>query len=85
MVAIVEDNLVTDVTRGENARRRLEHDAVVRALHTIGPLDVGASAGELTKEIALDRGWAAQHLRVVTFLQDDRTHRVVGVASAKIG
>ena len=85
MVAIVEDNLVTDVTRGENASRRLKHDAVVRALHTIGSLDGDESAGEFSKKIELDRDWAARHLRVVAFLQDARTHRIVGVASAKLG
>lgn len=84
MVAIVEDNLVTEVVREENARRRLRHDAVVRVLDTIGTVARNAQAGEFTKEIALDPAWAVKHLRAVVFLQDDRTRRVVGVAAAKV-
>ncbi len=84
MVAIIEDNLVTEVTRGENARRRLRHDAVVRVLDTIGTVGKDAQAGEFAKEIELDPAWAVKHLRAVAFLQDDRTRRVVGVAATKI-
>lgn len=84
LVATVEDNVVSDVTRGENANRRLRHDAVARALDTIGAFEDGAEAGEFTKEIALEGGWAGRRLRVVAFLQDDRTRHILGAAASNL-
>ena len=82
MAALVEDGLAADVTRGENANRRLRHDAVVRDLRAIG--DVAAQGASLTADFALDAAWAVEHLRVVAFLQDSRTLRVMGAATAPV-
>jgi len=84
VVAIVEDHLTTDVMRGENARRRLKHHAVARVLGTIATLADRAAAGDFEKEIEINREWVFDRLRVVAFLQNDRTRHVVGAASADI-
>jgi hypothetical protein len=81
VVAVVEDDLVTDVTRGENARRRLRHSAVARTLDTIGTFDKGATSGEFTWRVDLDPGWRRDRLRMVAFVQDARTQSVVGAAT----
>jgi hypothetical protein len=84
MVAIVEDELVTDVVRGENARKRLRHHAVARVLEPIAAMHEGAPAGEFVKDLPLNGDWRADRLRVVAFLQDDRAHHVVGVAESSV-
>ena len=80
MVAVVEDGLATDVPRGENARRRLRHDAVARGLTSIGTL---ASAGELTGVVDVG-GDMSSRRRIVVFLQDRTTRRIAGVATTDV-
>ncbi|HSC27638.1 MAG TPA: DUF1223 domain-containing protein, partial [Vicinamibacterales bacterium] len=84
VIAVVEDGLVTDVARGENARRRLRHSAVVRMLETIGSLEPGATAGEFVREVVLDRTWRRDRIRIVGFVQDVRTLSVSGVGAAAL-
>lgn len=86
VVAVLEDGLVTEVARGENARKRLRHDAVARVLIPIGRLLPSSSGGEFTQLIDLAGAsagaGASRRLRVVAFLQDRKTRAVVGVGSA---
>lgn len=81
IVAITEDRLVTEVRRGENRGRTLRHTAVVRSLVTVGELAVGDRT--LTKSVptALGRDWNAENLRVVAFVQERRSRRIVGVGA----
>ena len=84
VVAVAEDGLVSDVSRGENARRRLSHDAVVRRLAPIGTLLPGRHSGEFVRAMeAPDRGTGSA-LRLVAFLQDRKTRRVLGVATSPL-
>lgn len=82
VVAIVEDGLVTEVPRGENARKRLRHDAVARVLGPIGSLAPAATSGVFDRQVDLAGAGATRPLRVVAFLQDRKTLAVMGVASA---
>ena len=84
VVAIVEDDLTTNVVRGENARRRLKHHAVARVLDTMAKLPHHATAGEFVKDIEINREWGSDRLRVVAFLQNDRTRQVFGAATTDI-
>lgn len=83
-MAVVEDDLVTDVAGGENAHRRLRHSAVARTLETIGALGAGATSAEFTRQVRLNPEWRRDRLRIVAFVQDDRTHAVSGVAAAGV-
>ena len=82
VVAVVEDGLVTEVPRGENARKRLRHDAVARVLSPIGSLLPSSSGGEFNRLVDLAGAGASRQLRVVAFLQDRKKHAVVGVGAA---
>ena len=81
VVAVVEDGLETEVTRGENARRRLRHDAVARVLGPIGTMPPRASAAEFDRVVDIAGAGLTGRLRVIAFLQDRKTRRVVGVAT----
>lgn len=84
IVAVAEDDLVSEVSRGENARRRLRHDAVVRTLAPIGSLLPGRQAGVFERVmVAPDRSRGGA-LRLVAFLQDTKTRRVIGVATSPL-
>ena len=83
LLALTEDGLVSDVKRGENASRRLTHVAVVRSLDEIGRFDSkqGFSA---TRDVRLDPAWRRDAIKVVAFVQDRRSRRVLGVAARSI-
>ncbi|MFN7925631.1 MAG: DUF1223 domain-containing protein [Bryobacteraceae bacterium] len=77
-LAITEDGLETDVSRGENSGRKLRHDAVVRKLVRMG------RAPSATMELGLDASWRREHLSAIVFLQDPGTRAVTGVARRRL-
>ncbi len=81
LVAVTESSLSSRVQSGENRGRTLRHAPVTRVLVPAGPVHAG-SAQKL--RIALGRNWARQRLRVVAFVQDPSSLRVVGVGTAAV-
>jgi hypothetical protein len=81
MLAITEDDLASDVARGENAGRRLPHTGVVRQLSLLGRTKNGQFASETT--LVLLPSWNRANLHAVVFAQDRKTHRVLGVSSVR--
>ena len=79
MLALTEDNLTTDVARGENGGRTLRHAAVVRDLRKIGDVKNGKFSGSQT--IHLMPEWRVDNLHAVVFLQNPNTMQIVGAAS----
>ena len=84
VVAVVEDGLVTDVPRGENARKRLRHDAVARVLRPIGTMLPASTRGEFHGVVDFVGDGPAASLRIVAFLQDRETRRLAGVGTARV-
>jgi hypothetical protein len=80
MVAIAEETAETKITKGENAGKTLKHTAVVRALHTIGT----ASGLRFDKSVELPAPPIAAKFRVVAFVQDSKTGRILAVAQVKL-
>ena len=63
-VAITEEGLQTDVTRGENAFRHLRHGAVVRALHSVETLTLPIPDHlHATAVMTIAPGWHTERLR----------------------
>ncbi len=71
---------MTDVRRGENAGRRLEHVAVVRSLTEIGRIGGDRSPFEWLGEIAA----TPEADSLVAFAQERRTGRVVAVGRLRL-
>lgn len=68
-IALFENNLVTKVMAGENTRRTLHHDYVVREL--IGPLDFDDKGVlVLRQQVNLGQSWQRKHLGVAVFIQN---------------
>lgn len=83
MAALAVDSAQSSVARGENAGRNLRHVAVVRAMEEMGK---GAGDGRaLTlKAPSGDKPGDATPLRLVVFLADRHSGRVLAVAERKI-
>jgi hypothetical protein len=87
-LAIVEDGLVSEVGAGENRGRTLTHAAVVRRLDLVSQLETGDLSEPrdepvtATIDVRLLPDWNRSNLRLVAFVQEIRSHRVVGVGAA---
>jgi len=73
---VVEDNLSSTVTCGENGGHQLQHDSVVRQMSIIGKLVPGGSRSFQTA-VAIDPSWKLKDLRLVVFAQDQATGAIV--------
>src|SRR5215510_2318545 len=79
ILAITEDNLSSNVSRGENSGRKLAHTAVVREMRALGRVDQ-AKAFDSETNMAIAKGWKRDDLRVVVFVQERAHRRVLGAA-----
>lgn len=85
LVAVTEDSLKSEVQRGENRGRTLTHSAVVRSLATVGQVAPGAAgASFVVPRIALGPDWDRSRLKVVAFVQESRSRRIVAAAATSI-
>lgn len=84
-LAVTEDGLQANVDAGENKGRTLQHGAVVRSLQKIGSTG-SKSAGQFSADpqVKFKSSWKKENLRVVVFVQDKKSWRIVGAASAKV-
>jgi len=80
LLAITENNLRSEVSRGENAGRYLRHSAVVRQLTALGEIGGSQNSFEAEPTVNLDNGWQRDNLRAVAFVQERGTRRVLGAA-----
>lgn len=84
IVAVTENKLATEVRRGENGGRVLKHDAVVRALVTNGVLPLGQRNWRTSASIGVAKEWRMENLRVVGFLQERDSRRIVGAGASTV-
>jgi len=82
MVAVFENGLETGVERGENARRTLREDFVLR--HLERAFVVRGAARRESVALRLEREWNVERLGVAAFLQDPATRAIVAAASAAV-
>jgi hypothetical protein len=78
-LAVTENELVSNVARGENAGRLLRHAAVVRSFGVIGRVDPrGGNAGQIVSTLRFPREWRRENLRAVVFVQERDSLRIMG-------
>jgi hypothetical protein len=73
LVTLFENGVTTPVTSGENARRTLRNDAIVRWQKSVTEVRAGAVETQSTVRIPLNGAWEPRNLGVVAFLQDPST------------
>jgi hypothetical protein len=84
ILALTEDNLLSNVSRGENSGRKLAHTAVVREMRSLGRVDQATKAFDSETTVTIAKGWKRDDLRVVVFAQERAHRRVLGAASIKL-
>jgi hypothetical protein len=82
-LVVAEDHLVSEVARGENARRTLRHVGVVRSVLDVGALTAGV-AQRHDVMLRLHPIWAREALRFVAFIEEPGTMKVLGVGQARL-
>jgi len=84
LLAVTENGLVTPVYGGENSGHELRHAAVVRSISSLGRLDP-KRPGEYSAvaQLNLRPDWTRSNLKLVVFVQDRTTRRILGAASIK--
>jgi len=80
MMATFELDLVTPVGRGENARRTLKNDYVVRRLTKVLSITPGAASKKDRVTVSLDPAWRSENVGVAVFLQDPERLTIHGAA-----
>jgi hypothetical protein len=83
-LAIAETALHSSVTGGENAGHDLHHAPVLRWLHKAGTTSLNTMpsfAGD--SDLKLDSSWKRNNLRVVAFVQEKRSHHILGATVAR--
>jgi hypothetical protein len=84
ILAITEDGLSSNVSRGENSGRKLAHTAVVREMRALGRVGPESKTFDSETAAVIANGWKRDELRVVVFLQERDHRRVLGAASIKL-
>jgi hypothetical protein len=78
-LAIAEDNLVSNVKRGENSGKTLEHVSVARELKSIGNLNAQDKSFETEAVFQLQPNWKRENLKFVVFVQGNTNRKIYGV------
>ena len=82
-LAVTERGLSSNVLRGENQGRNLVHAAILRSLTRVRMASsANSDSANATKTIKLNPTWKRENLRFVVFLQEPKSLRILGAASA---
>lgn len=78
-LAVTENDLSSNVQRGENSGRLLRHAPLVRSFGVIGKIDSkGSSAGAITNTLRFPHEWKRENLRAVVFVQEKDSYKITG-------
>jgi hypothetical protein len=80
-LVVAENMLHSDVKRGENAGRALEHNGVVRQLLPLWKVDAAPAGFSSSIAIHSSREWNRANLRAVVFVQEPRSRHVLAAAA----
>ena len=83
LLAVIETGLETPVSTGENARKTLHNDNVVRRLTKLAKLQPGQQS-ELRTVVSIEPDWQIGRLGVVLFAQSPITGEVYGATAAQL-
>ena len=80
-LAIVEDNLISNIGNGENSGKKLEHNSVVHTLQAIGNINSQNNEYKGEYPFEVQSNWKRQDLKMVVFLQENNSRKILGVVS----
>ena len=77
-LAIAEDDLKTNVRRGENGGKTLDHVSVAREMRLLGTLASTDKTFEAESALQLNSAWKKENLKFVVFVQGKDSKKVFG-------
>ena len=77
-LAIVEDNLISNVGNGENSGKKLEHNSVVHTLQSIGSINSQNGEYEGEYPLQLQANWKKRDLKIIAFVQENNSRKILG-------
>jgi hypothetical protein len=84
-MAVTEDNLSTNVLRGENSGKMLRHAPVVRSFGVIGKFEPRkTNEVHLTPTLQLPKEWKRDNLRAVVFVQERGSRKITGAGAVDL-
>ena len=83
-LAIVEDNLISNVGNGENSGKKLEHNSVVHKLQAIGNINSQNNEYEGEYPLEFQANWKKEDLKIIVFVQENNSRKILGVISANV-
>ncbi|MBA4182960.1 MAG: DUF1223 domain-containing protein [Acidobacteria bacterium] len=83
-LVITEDNLPSSHKNGENSSKRPEHISVVRELKSLGFLTAEQKDLELETILQIQTAWKKENLKLVVFVQENGSRKVLGVGRIKV-
>ena len=84
-MAVTEDNLSSNVLRGENSGKMLRHAPVVRSFGVIGKFEPRkTNEVHLTPTLQLPKEWKRDNLRAVVFVQERGSRKITGAGAVDL-
>lgn len=83
-VAIAEDNLASNVKRGENSGKVLEHASVVRELKAVGSVNGSNTTFSAETNLEFQTGWKKENLKIIVFVQENVSRKILGVNKFRV-
>lgn len=83
-LALTENDLSSDVSRGENSGHKLQHHGVVRELRHIGGMDRSTGSFSARPTVTLLEDWKLADLEAVVFVQERSGLAILGAATTKL-
>lgn len=84
-LVIAEDNLRSNVARGENSGKVLEHQSVVRELRSIGNLSAAQRSTEVETALQINSNWKSENLKIIIFAQENESRKILGAGRIYYG
>ena len=85
-LAVTESGLHSAVSAGENAGSELHHASVVRTFHKVASINLNKETSfSGTTTVHLDSSWKLQNVRIVVFVQEQKSRQILGAAATRIG
>lgn len=79
-LAITEDKLTSNRKTGKNPEENPAHTSVVRNLTPIGMLTAAQTNFEMETALQLQPDWKRENLKIVVFIQENTSRKVLGVS-----
>lgn len=81
---VTEDDLQTDVKRGENSGRKLPHTAVVREMKLLDTLAENAKTFSVDHNFVIQPAWEKKNLDLIVFVQGKNSKNIYAVGKKEL-